>query len=188
MSFKTLYNEEFDLMELNGVEVVFTPLRLKRDFIPNHLFVYDIRSSDDGATDFATIEKKVLVNHTGTIISKTPLMCGEDFVEIEDYNFLDETTLADYLHVPMEIEKVDIDNVTYRLFHIEIYGTIHCIAEEKLEKYIQKYLENNQYGGIVERIDNRYGYYVSQDIADTEDESKIKQSVIEIMNNEFPDN
>jgi hypothetical protein len=80
----------------------------------------------------------------------------------------------------MVIEKVKLDNETYRLFHITIYGQEVCVAEEKLEKHIQNCLDNDTYHSV-EWIDNKYGYYVSQDIADTENEESIKKSVIDII-------
>ena len=181
MKAEELYNEEFDLMEIDGVEVLFTPLRLKRDIIPSHLYAYDIRSSDDGSNDFCTIETSVRVNHTGTIISKTPMLGNdENCVEIQDYGFFDQITLTQYLDESMTISKVVINDVTYRLFHLTIDGKHLCVAEEKLEKYIQKCIDEDAYHKV-EWIDNQYGYYVSQDIADTENEEQIKQSVLDII-------
>ena len=65
-------NEVFDLMEINEISVLFTPARINRNIVPADLYVYDIRSNDDNTEDFCVVENKVLVNHTGTIISKTP--------------------------------------------------------------------------------------------------------------------
>ena len=98
MKAEELYNEEFDLMEINDVEVLFTPARINRNIVPAGLYVYDIRSNDDGTEDYCVIENKVLVNHTGTIISKTPFdFKGNDFIHIEDYGFFDECTLSQYI-------------------------------------------------------------------------------------------
>lgn len=99
MKDNNIYKEEFDLMEINEVEVLFTPLRICKENIPSHLYVYEIRATDDGTNDFATIERNVKVNHTGTIISKIPLMNNEDFVEIEDFGFMgEEMTLTNFLN------------------------------------------------------------------------------------------
>lgn len=92
-----LYNEDFEVLNVNGVEVLFTNLRINRDIIPNGLHAYDIRDSDDGS-EFATIEPRVIVNHAGTILSKTEFKMGADgCVEIEEYGFEDSMTLQEWL-------------------------------------------------------------------------------------------
>jgi hypothetical protein len=113
MTPKEFNNEVFDLMEINDVEVLFTPNRINRQLVPNHLFVYDIRSNDDNTEDFCTIEKYVQVNHTGTIISKQSLIHTQDFVKITDYNFVgEEKALAEYI-----------------LGEIADTEDVHCISE-----------------------------------------------------------
>lgn len=180
MTTEQLQNEVFDLMEINGVEVLFTSVRINRDIIPDNVFAYDIRANDNGTNDFATIEPFVRVNHTGTILSKPPLMSNEEYVEIGDYGFFDECTLTQYMTSKMEIESVSLMGKNYRLFHLNINGNPVCVAEEKLENLIQDCIEKDLYH-LVQYVDERYGYYVSQDIADTENEESIKKSVIDII-------
>ena len=176
-------NEVFDLMEINDVEVLFTPNRINRNLVPSHLFVYDIRSNDDNTEDFYTIEKCVRVNHTGTIISKQSLIPTQDFAEITDYNFVgEEKTLAEYILGDMEIEKVvsPANNRTYRLFYITIGNRQFCVAEEQLDRHITQCIDNNSYD-LVQGIDERFAYVVPQDIADTEDVYCISKSVADIL-------
>lgn len=176
-------NEVFDLMEINDVEVLFTPNRIDRNLVPGHLFVYDIRSNDDNTEDFCTIEKCVRVNHTGTIISKQSLTPTQDFAEITDYNFVgEEKTLAEYILGDMEIEKVvsPANNCTYRLFYITIGNRQFCVAEEQLDRHITQCIDNNSYD-LVQSIDERFAYVVPQEIADTEDVYCITQSIIDIF-------
>ncbi|WP_289764517.1 LPD28 domain-containing protein [uncultured Duncaniella sp.] len=87
-----LLSEQFETMTVNGVPVLFTSSRIERRLVPDKLFVYDIRESDDGDR-FAIIEPVVRVNHGGTIISFTEFRM-EDWggVEIEDYNFEGSST------------------------------------------------------------------------------------------------
>lgn len=180
---KDFCNEVFDLMEINDVEVLFTPIRINRKLVPSHLFVYDIRSNDDNTDDFCTIEKYAKVNHTGTIISKQSLIHTQDFAEISDYNFVgEEKTLVEYILGDMEIEKVvsPINNCTYRLFNITIDNRQICVAEEKLDCHITQCIDNNSYD-LVQGIDERYAYVVPQEIADTEDVYCITQSVANIL-------
>lgn len=92
-----LFSENFEILNVNDKEVLFTCLRINRDIIPDGLHAYDIRESDSGG-EFATIEPHVIVNHAGTILSKDAIEMGSDgFVVIEDYGFEDSMTLQEWL-------------------------------------------------------------------------------------------
>ena len=92
-----LYSENFDVLSVNGKEVLFTCLRISREMIPEGLHAYDIRESDTGG-EFATIEPRVIVNHAGTILSKEVIEMGPDgFVEIDEYGFENSMTLQEWL-------------------------------------------------------------------------------------------
>lgn len=81
-----------------------------------------------------------------------------EFVHIED---------GDYLH-------------TFKLFHIEIDGTEYCVAEERLNDFIEQQIEEECYS-LVEEIDDRYEYYVPQEIADTQNENEIIKSIKDVI-------
>lgn len=90
--------ETFETMTVNDVPVLFTEARIDRGAVPDGLYAYDIRESDDGDR-LATIEPAVRVNHAVTILSRKEFLM-EDWggTEIEDYNFEgDETTLEEWL-------------------------------------------------------------------------------------------
>lgn len=85
-----ILEEIFEKIEINEQQVLFSNSRIDRNSLPRGVFAYDIRSSDDGE-EFATIEKQVKVNHTGTIITKEEIpMTRGDYTPIEDYNFIGE--------------------------------------------------------------------------------------------------
>nr|DAE30239.1 MAG TPA: Large polyvalent protein associated domain 28 [virus sp. ct5rm7] len=93
-----LFAEEFETMTVNDVPVLFTNVRIDRDAVPDGVFAYDIRESDDGDR-LATVEPVVWVNHAATILSREEFRM-EDWggVEINDYNFEgDSMTLAEWL-------------------------------------------------------------------------------------------
>lgn len=100
--------EQYELMEIDGNIVLFTNSRIDRDTIPNGLHCYDIRETDGGSGDPATVEPYVLVNHWGTIISKTLFSMKEYSSkngiryshEIEDYNYLgaSDFTVEEYIN------------------------------------------------------------------------------------------
>ena len=92
-----LYSETFEVMTVNGKEVLFTCLRNSKEIITKGLHAYDIRESDTGG-EFATIEPRVIVNHAGTILSKEVIEMGPDgFVEIDEYGFEGSMTFQEWL-------------------------------------------------------------------------------------------
>lgn len=90
--------ETFETMAVNDIPVLFTDARIDRDAVPEGLFAYDIRESDDGER-LATVEPLVRVNHAGTILSREEFRMEDwDGVEIKDYNFEgDSMTLKEWL-------------------------------------------------------------------------------------------
>ena len=90
-------NETFESMTINDTPALFTDMRIDRNAVPEGLYAYDIRESDDGGR-FATIEPEVMVNHAGTILTREKLVMGENgYVRIEEYGFEDSTTLDEWL-------------------------------------------------------------------------------------------
>ena len=61
-------NETFESMTINDTPALFTDMRIDRNAVPEGLYAYDIRESDDGDR-LATIEPTVMVNHGGTILT-----------------------------------------------------------------------------------------------------------------------
>lgn len=181
-----LKNEYFDLMIINDIDVLFTPLRLSQDLKPfikakYGLYMYDVRSGED--CEFATIERFVKVNHSGTILSKTPFVFNNnDYIEIDVFSFEDEITIEEYLFNRVIIEYISVNDTEYRLFHLTIDGKEYCCAEEKLDKFIEKCIENNQYHNV-SYIDERYEYVVPQEIADTENDEEIIESIADVIEN-----
>ena len=60
--------EIFEHIELFDAPAMFTNARVKRSTVPEGLFCYDVRGSDDDPGALYVIEPSVLVNHSGTII------------------------------------------------------------------------------------------------------------------------
>lgn len=88
-------NEEvFDLLELFGRTVLFTCMRVKRDTVPDNLYVYDVRHDDDCSGKIVEDKPYILVNHWGTIICKEPIELidiGCKFVKEDDYRYTGKT-------------------------------------------------------------------------------------------------
>lgn len=100
----TVELEEFEKIEIDGTKALFTNRRVSESEIPNGLFRYDLRESDETGR-FCAIEKHVAVNHGGSVITKTPILSNDtDMIEFTDDddamspNFLGETcTLAEFI-------------------------------------------------------------------------------------------
>lgn len=96
--------EEFEKIEIDDTEALFTNRRVSESEIPNGLFRYDLRESDETGR-FCAIEKNVAVNHGGSVITKAPILSNDtDMIEFTDDddamspNFLGETcTLAEFI-------------------------------------------------------------------------------------------
>lgn len=87
---QTLTNEKLDVIEVLDRRALFSNGRLMPEEIPEGLYAYDLRHSDDGSR-FVSIEPKVGVNHGGTVLMKEILDFGEigyiPFEEDTDPNF-----------------------------------------------------------------------------------------------------
>lgn len=93
-------NEEFDLATLFGKTVLFSYERVDPTTIPEGMYCYDIRHSDDDFSP-AKLEKQVFVNYYGTVISNMPID-----VPIGDTGFLniseDDIHFDDFATATME--------------------------------------------------------------------------------------
>lgn len=93
--------EEYQHIELFGKPALFTNDRLKARDIPEGLYCYHLRHSDDGSR-FSSIEPKASVNHGGSVIMNEPLDFGKDryiaLSEDTEPNFLGEDlTLGEFM-------------------------------------------------------------------------------------------
>jgi len=80
----------------------------------------------------------------------------------------------------MDIIKIEIDGRTFRMFNLEIKGTMMNIAEENLDQFVQDCIENDQYYKV-QHIDEQYPFVVDQCIADLEDEEEIREEIESII-------
>ena len=84
--------ETFEFYEFKGRKVLFTPARARylEEPVPEGLFKYEIRHSDEGFEP-CVLAKHILVNHYGTIFSRVPIDLGErGYIDFsEDIDFID---------------------------------------------------------------------------------------------------
>lgn len=102
--------EDFELMDMLGQQVLFTNMRVDRDTVPQDLYVYDVRHDDDCTGEICEIKPFVMVNHWGTIICKEPIELDSKwnsrFVDNDDYSYLgDSVKLDEYLNMDYSEEE-----------------------------------------------------------------------------------
>ncbi len=107
-------NEEYQQIELLGQPALFTNDRLTDEDIPQGMYCYHLRHSDDGGR-FCSVEPKVGVNHGGSVIAKVPIDFGKQgfisFTEDTEPNFTGgEQTLGEFLKsdAPQESEVMKL--------------------------------------------------------------------------------
>ena len=66
-------NELFQEIEVFGAKAIFTNSRFEGQ-LPDIVYRYEIRGSDFDPSEILTLERNVLVNHVGTVLSLTPLL------------------------------------------------------------------------------------------------------------------
>lgn len=88
---QALTEEKLDVIEVLDRRALFSNGRLMPEEIPEGLYAYDLRYSDDGGR-FCSIEPKVGVNHGGTVLMRDILDFGES-----GYIPLDEDTEPNFL-------------------------------------------------------------------------------------------
>ena len=94
-----LLDESFDLIEIFDQKALFSNGRIKKSELPDGVYKYDLRK---GIPFFGTLEKQVIVDHAGTVLTREPIDFGDKkYIELSEEtspNFLgDEMTLGEYL-------------------------------------------------------------------------------------------
>ena len=81
-----LYQE----VELFGQPALFSNERIAADDLPDGLFCYDLRGSDDDPGAPVAVEERVIVNHAGSVITAKPLELPEQgYLPLTDESGLD---------------------------------------------------------------------------------------------------
>lgn len=96
---QVMTEEKLDVIEVLDRRALFSNGRLMPEQIPEGLYAYDFRHSDDGDR-FCSIEPKVGVNHGGTVLMRDILDFGEN-----GYIPLDEDTEPNFLGETMTVSE-----------------------------------------------------------------------------------
>jgi hypothetical protein len=96
--------EQFENVTVLGHPMLFTCLRVDRSTVPIGLYIYEVRHDDEQQGIPIEIAKHILVNHWGTLISKTPLELNPGLTENNAYLFIDAETDWNYEGTTSTIE------------------------------------------------------------------------------------
>jgi hypothetical protein len=88
---------DYQPIVINGVPCLFTDCCIDKNSLPENLYAYDLRDSDNGE-GFSSIEPFVLVNHGGTILTEREIPMTEDgSTPVKEYDFTDNEGSAKLL-------------------------------------------------------------------------------------------
>ena len=109
---QTMTEEKLDVIEVLDRRALFSNGRLMPEQIPEGLYAYDLRHSDDGDR-FCSIEPKVGVNHGGTVLMRDILDFGESgYIPLDEDtepNFLgDEMTPSEFAEEEVQDEAMQM--------------------------------------------------------------------------------
>lgn len=93
--------EKLQEVELFGEKALFSNSRIDKSEVPDGLYCYDLRGSDDDPGSPVSVEKNVAVNHAGSIITAKPIEISENgYVPLNDgLNFLgSEKGIKEFLY------------------------------------------------------------------------------------------
>lgn len=112
-----ILNESYDVIEINGQKALFANEAIRSEAVPEGLYKYDLRGGE--TEDFVTIEPRVVVDRTGTILVKEPFdFGGKDHIRLTEEtspNFLGiEATLQEFLETDYEQEEETLETGVIR--------------------------------------------------------------------------
>ena len=193
--------EKYQVIELFEEPALYSNGRIDREKLPEGLYAYDLRGSDDDPGLPVTIQEHVVVNHAATVITATPidltdagyLPLGEDGL-----NFLGgEQTIKGFLHeqfpekakISRNTEEVQAESISYAVcayFGIETgensFGYIATWSKGKELPELKASLEtiNRTASGLITDIDRNYKALMKERGLDKEPESLAAEPVQEI--------
>ena len=164
-----LYQE----VELFGQPALFSNGRIAADDLPDGLFCYDLRGSDDDPGAPVAVEEQVIVNHAGSVITAKPLELPEQgYLPLTDESGLDfnggEKTAQRFLQdhkKDRRTEEVEAESISYAVcqyFGIQTgansFGYIANWSQGKELKELRASLEtiNKTAGTLIADIDRHF--------------------------------
>ena len=166
-------DEQYQEVELFEKPALFSNGRISRDDLPEGVYCYDLRGSDDDPGSPICVEERVVVNHAGSVILTAPL----EFPEEGRLYFTDETglnfnggmlTLSQFLQEQKKdrrTEEVEAESISYAVcqyFGIQTgensFGYIASWSKDKDLKELRASLEtiNKTSCELINDIEHHY--------------------------------
>ena len=175
--------EKYQEVEIFDIPGLFSNGRIDPATIPEGMYVYDLRGSDDDPGQPITVENHVTVNHAGSVITAKPLDLGEDgrlnlteeeclnFVggEISAYRFLNEQ------RKDRNTEEVEAESISFAVCAYygiatgeNSFGYIATWSKDKELKELRASLEtiNSTSSELITDIDRHYADIMKEREAD----------------------
>ena len=165
--------EKFQEIEIFDVPGLFSNGRISSADIPEGMYIYDLRGSDDDPGMPITVENHVTVNHAGSIITAKPLNLGEEgrltFTEEEGLNFVGGEISAFRFHNEQlkdrNTEEVEAESISFAVCAYyciatgeNSFGYIATWSKDKELKELRASLEtiNSTSSELITDIDRHY--------------------------------
>ncbi len=99
----------YERFEILGRDALFTNLRIDRKSLPDGLYAYDLRDSDELDGTPSELKSFVMVNHWGTVVTREPIDGADEGIVLDenDYNYLGEDmTLEEFANSVPKMEQI----------------------------------------------------------------------------------
>lgn len=194
--------EKFQEIEIFDVPGLFSNGRISSADIPEGMYIYDLRGSDDDPGMPITVENHVTVNHAGSIITAKPLDLGEEgwltFTEEEGMNFVGGEISAYRFHNEQlkdrNTEEVEAESISFAVCAYygiatgeNSFGYIATWSKDKELKELRASLEtiNSTSSELITDIDRHYAEVMKEREAEmaieTEEKPLEEMNILEMV-------
>lgn len=164
---------KYQEVEIFDVPALFSDGHISLDDLPEGLYRYDLRGSDDDPGMPVTVEQNVAVNHAGAIITAKPLDLGEDgcltLTEDEGLNFVGgEISIQRFFNEQLKdrsTEEIEAESISFAVCAYygiatgeNSFGYIAAWSKDKELKELRASLEtiNKTSSELITDIDRNY--------------------------------
>ena len=200
-------DEQYQEVELFEKPALFSNGRISRDDLPEGVYCYDLRGSDEDPGSPICVEERVVVNHAGSVILTAPL----EFPEEGRLYFTDETglnfnggmlTLSQFLQEQKKdrrTEEVEAESISYAVcqyFGIQTgensFGYIATWSKDKELKELRASLEtiNKTSCELINNIECHYKEICKErgiDLTAKQEPEQVNQQTAEATATQLPD-
>ena len=180
--------QEVEILDVPGL---FSKGRVSAADVPEGMFIYDLRGSDDDPGMPVAVENHVVVNHAGSVITAKPLDLGEEgrlmFTEDEGPNFvggeISAYRFANEQRKDRNTEEVEAESISFAVCAYygiatgdNSFGYIATWSKDKDLKELRESLEtiNKTSSELITDIDRNYAEIMKEREAEIEVEEPEK--------------